>query len=165
MSRFVRPASWLRWLFTSSQTSPVNPVEVSDDVSLVQPFDGGGYPLFDPGQWGLAVASATAASGTTTVLTVPANTICRLLAASVTLNAGVAPSTYFAVVPEGGDSIGISPLETGVLTTFHLSAELRCPILPPGAVLSGRWLGGDAATNLNWHILYVLAPIGSVFYL
>ena len=165
MSEFVRPADWLRQLFTPSRTEWITPNRVAGEVSLVQPYDGGGFPLYDPAQWGASVTSIVGASGLTTVLTVPTNRICRILAASVILAAAAAPSTYWSVQSPGTNvAVGISQVETGALTTFHLAARLNTPILGPNSVLHGRWFGGDVTTQVTWNCYYVFAPIGSVFY-
>jgi len=82
MSKFARPASWLRQLFTQSRTGFANPSILSQDVSLTAPFDGGGFPLYDPDMWGKTATSVAEAAGTTAVYTVPANQISRILALS-----------------------------------------------------------------------------------
>jgi len=161
MSGFVRPAEWLRHLFTSSQTGPVNPTEVSDDVSLVQPYDGGGFPLYDPGQWAKEVTSATSAAATTVIFTVPATSICRILAAAAVLSAGVAPDVHFrAVAPTA--SLAISASQT-LPAVEQIGFSIFCPIIGPGHSISGRHFGGDAATIVIYRLYLVVVPLGTVF--
>lgn len=165
MSRFVRSASWLRHLFTPSHTAQPGPVEVSDDVSLVQPYDGGGYPLFDPGQWSLAKNSLVGVSSVTKIYTVPSDNIVRLLGLSATRVAGAAPDCNAEVETPNGINTGLGIQVTGVGSTFLHHIPASSPILGPGHILLGRHLGGDASTVVQWNLYFVQAPIGAVFYL
>lgn len=164
MSGFVRPADWLRHLFTSSRTAPVNPVEVSDDVSLNQPYDGGGFPLWDPGQWISTVTSVAVAAGETTLLTVPDNQIARILGVSAQLSAGVAPTVHLRVISQSNARVGLSPLVLMLASARRQSIELQTPIIGPGHLLSGAHFGGDVLTKVAWAVYFVQAPIGTVFY-
>lgn len=158
---FVRPAPWLRRLFTPSQTSPVNPTRVSDDVSLTQPYDGSGWPLYDPGQWVILTQSAVGTPKTTVIETVPIDRICRLLAVAVILNAGVAPSCQL----QAGVAITLSVGAPVVVHATEMSSvPSNTPIIGPGHSIRGRHYGGDAATQVTWYLYRVLAPIGTVFY-
>jgi len=162
MSKFNRPSTWLRHLFTPRQTSAANPGEVSNDVSLNQPFDGGGYPLLDPTQWASVVVSATIAVDNTELLTTGPDEIIRILAISARLNAGVAPSAFIKVGPSTG-TVPCSPT-IAALTAERQALISNCPILGPSATLFGRHFGGDAATIVEWGIYMCRAPLGSVFY-
>lgn len=162
MSKFVRAASWLRFLFTPAHTAQAGPVEVSDDVSLTAPYDGGGYPLFDPGQWITVTRSATVAAAITTLITVPTDSICRLLAVSTSLIAGVAPDCSVEMATQTDVNLCISELELNV-PSGHTNIRTFCPILGPGHVLKGRHIGGDAATIVDWHVCAVIVPLGSNF--
>jgi len=161
MSGFVRPADWLRQLFTSSQTGPVNPTSVSDDVSLVQPYDGGGYPLFDPGEWAKQVTSATTAASTTALFTVPETSICRILAASAVNTAGVAPDVHFRVATATA-SLAISLSKT-LPAVEQEGFEITCPIVGPGHQITGRHFGGDGSTIVIYRLYLVVVPLGTVF--
>lgn len=163
MSRFTRSASWLRFLFTPSHTPQPGPVEVSDDVSLNQPYDGGGYPLFPSGQWRAEGAAAAGASRLQTLITVEANQICRVLAVSCNLTAGVAPDCV-VVVQASGNDIVLSETAQNVGADF-VGLDMHCPIVGPGHLVRGRHDNGDAATVIQWQIYYCLVPIGTVFYL
>lgn len=164
MSRFTRPAGWLRQLFTPSQTESPNPGLLSDDVSLVQPYDGGGYPTFAPGQWGVKVVSVTAATGEIPLLTTASNELARLLCLSATLVAGVAAKCT-AVVDTGGPS-GVIECAEEVTTPAagQILVPLAIPIMGPSHILSGNHSGGDAATIIHWRLYFCVAPLGSVFY-
>jgi len=163
MSGFVRPANWLRHLFTSSQTGPVNPTEVSDDVSLIQPYDGGGYPLFDPGEWAKDSTSATGAAKTTALFSVPDDKIARILSASIVHTAGVAPDVYFRVeTPQF--SMGISENLTALADAEDQGFQIHSPIIGPGHNLVGRHFGGDGSTVIIFRLYLCVVPIGTVFY-
>lgn len=162
MSGFVRAAPWLRQLFTSSRTSQANPTTLSDDVSLIQPYDGGGFPLFDPGQWAVTIDSAAVAAATTNLLTVPAGNIARLIAVSAAHVAGVAPTVFaMARVPSLNELAITAQVTLSNVERFNL--PLQCPILIAGQQLQGRHFGGNAATVVRWVFLHVLAPLGTNF--
>jgi len=159
--RFSRPAPWLRQLFTPSHTTQPNPGELSGDVSLVQPYDGSGWPLFDPGEWDIATQSSVAIASTTALVTAGALEVVRILAASVRLDAGVAPVCHL----QGENSVVFGEDVTAVGGSEQIHVPSNCPILGPTHVLYGRHHTGDAATQVTWVVYYVRAPIGTVFYL
>lgn len=164
MSKFVRPAGWLRHLFTQSQTTQVNPTEVSDDVSLIQPYDGGGFPLFDPGQWGLFVTSLVGAATNTVIIIVPDNKVVRLLGLGTFLAAGTVGTAHFTVLPTSGVEVPITP-QIAVHATQLTGYPIYCPILGPGHTLRSNFFGGGAASQIRYDMYYVEAPLGTVFYL
>jgi len=162
MSGFVRPADWLRQLFTSSQTGPVNPTSVSDDVSLVQPYDGGGYPLFNPEQWALEVTTTpAAAAATTSLFTCPDTSICRVLAMAAVKTAGVAPDVHFRV-ETAVISLAISVSQT-LPAVEQIGFAPTCPIIGPGHKITGRHFGGDGSTIVVYRLYLVVVPLGTVF--
>lgn len=162
MSGFVRPADWLRQLFTSSQTGPVNPSVVSDDVSLTQPYDGAGL-YFTPGpQWFVQKDSAVGAATGTILFTCGDTQIARVLAISASMKIATLASCQSQIRgPTGG------PVATGasvsVTSNEHFSIP-SIPILGPTHQLEGRAFGGGAATVIEWRVYLVVAPLGTVFY-
>jgi len=163
MSQFARPAGWLRQLFTQSQTAQPNPTILSNDVSLVQPYDGSGWGLWDPGQWIANVTSATIAADNTAIMTCPVGNIRRILAVSAQVTAGVAPAVYLWVSAQAGE-VGVGDVFAAIANRF-VSLDCKIPILGPGHVLTGNHTGGDAATIVNYRCYFVQAPLGAVFYL
>lgn len=159
MSRFARPAGWLRQIFTPSQTGQPNPDSVSNDVSLVQPYDGGGYPISDVLDM-FTVNTVVAAQANTTILTLNQDQIGRILALTAVLLAGVAPTVQF--MNQGAFGSVISANMTPVVTEYT-AVEFWCPILKPGHQLRGRHFGGDAATQVTYIVHVAVAPVGSVF--
>jgi len=166
MSKFVRPSAWLRQLFTQSQTEHVHPTRVSDDVSLVQPYDGGGMFLSDPSSWGTIVAGGVAAAGVVSVVTVPENQIYRILSVGAVLQAGGAPGTAWwnIVLPDSG----VFPITTNGGVSGTLFASWGSSILLRQfigrQILQFQWAGGDASTQIDLHVLGIFAPAGTVFY-
>ena len=162
MSRFVRPAAWLRQLFTQSSNQYVNPSQVSNDVSLVQPYDGSGWGLPDPGQM---IKQATSGVGSPTeilVYTVPANRIARLLALSIQRIASTDYTRAYFSAELGGMRVGVSSIIATV--GVDLGLQVYCPVLPPGAILRGQASGGAAGSTIKCTALVVEVPIGTVFY-
>lgn len=163
MSQFVRPAPWLRHLFTPSKTRAVNPSEISEDVSIVQPYDGSGWPLMPEGEWGKSFVTVAIAAADTELLATNNREIARILAVSVARNAGVNPVCYVSVEVGGTERIALTARFTptdGIQTPFTLVS----PIIGPNQVLIGHHLGGDAATVVAWRLYAVVVPIGTVFY-
>jgi len=164
MSKFVRPSAWLRQLFTASRTEHVAPSTVSNDVSLVQPFDGSGWGLPDAGSWFLSVVSAAGAKVETELLVVPANTIVRLLAISASRGAGAAFNAQAQVKPQGGSPTPFTSFVAVPNTGDRRALQVYCPILGPGSILQGAHEGGDASSTCGFNVYYCQAPIGTVFY-
>ena len=165
MSQFARSADWLRKLFIPSRTGWQTPGRVADEVSLVQPYDGGGFPLAPPGQWIISTVHTTGANGTETIVAISAEEIARILAVSAIWEAGVQPTVNIrARITGTAPSLSIS--ESRQLATINEMEGilLHSPICPPSHDLQLRWFGGDAATEITSRILLARAPLGSVFY-
>ena len=162
MSKFVRPAAWLRQLFTQSRTEYVNPSTVSQDVSLVQPYDGSGWGIPDPGQMIKQADSGTGSPISVVVYTVPVNRIARLLGLSIERIVSTDYTRTWFSVTLGGMKVGISSVSPSV--DLSLGLQVYCPVLPPGAILSGEAAGGGAGSGIQATALIVECPIGTVFY-
>ncbi len=168
MSQFARPADWLRQLFIPSRTGWRPPGRVSEEVSLTQPYDGGGFAIWPVGQWVTASVTAVAAAAATTgVIAASTNEqVTRILAAKVQATAGVLPSVNLHIFRQGTSTnpIPISELLVISILTEHVPLTLNSPIIPPGHEVRLRWFGGDAATIVECSLLICTAPLGSVFY-
>jgi len=162
MSGFTRAAPWLRQLFTPSKTAQPNPDRLSDDVSLVQPYDGGGWPLPPGGEWALQVVTAAGAAADSVLVSVNANEIARILAVSFGRNAGVHPTLAVDVLVQQTFTVGLSAHVVST-TAIQTLLPISTPIIGPGHVLRGRHFGGDAATVIDWEVYFVRAPLGTVF--
>jgi len=167
MTYFTRAAPWLRHLYTPSKTKAANPGILSNDVALTQDYAGGGYPLIDPQNWVESITTAAVAAADTVLATTGIFEVCRVLAVSYRVSAGVRPDTLVDILT-GGVAVAIGDQQDGAtpppLPTFAKVVILTCPIMGPSAVLRGRHSGGDAATVVTWEVYKVIAPLGTVFY-
>lgn len=151
-------------MFTSSKTGPVNPIEVSDDVSLVQPYDGSGWVMANPAEWFAQQTGAAAAAGSTNLFINDLENVVRILAVSCSLTAGNAISALMMVtVPGALGDVAIGSV-AAITSTEHILVPTQSPILGPGHTLVGRHFGGNAGSIPQWRIYLVQAPIGTVFY-
>jgi len=165
VSQFVRPAKWLRQIFTQSRTEASNPSRVSNDVSLVQPYDGGGWGMQEPDSWGIRSVGAVAAAGAVVVITVPAGQIFRLLSLGASHVAGVQPSAWFNVQINGVSfPIVDRVLMNGPGRMAYWAGMKYPPVIAERHVLNFQWTAGDAATQIDSYIIGFLAPAGTVFY-
>lgn len=167
MSQFSRRARWLNFLFPSSVAPTVtDPDTRSDDVSLTQPYDGGGYAQGIAVPWHRFISTGPGpAAGVENIFVVPVDEIYRFLAADITLLAGVAGSAAIGV---GMVSPG-TPGEVKVTPQFipvgdPRSLELRTPIVGPSSIISVQWTNGDALTEYLVRIYGLSLPLGTVFY-
>lgn len=166
MSRFTRSAGWLRHLFTPSQTESPNPGRLSDDVSLVALYDGGGFSIPSAESWGVTVDSAVGASQTTALVTASADPpeIVRVYSAGLRQSAGAGAPEVLLQVQVAGTSI--TPPVSSVLT---VTGQAQVPpdfiqnlILPPGSILQGFHFNGDAATVIRYAMYVLRLPLGAV---
>jgi len=167
MSQFTRPSDWLRQLFTPSRFGWNPPSSVSPDVSLVQPYDGGGYPTSPIGQYIIEPTNTPAAAGNmNAVQIVGPEQICRVLSVSCRATAGVLPRVFFFVRDSALTLSAVSISETITMPALNETQGFRldCPIIPPGHNLGMNWVGGDVLTALTAICLVSVAPLGSVFY-
>jgi len=164
MNTFTRPADWLRQIFTPSRFGWNPPSAVSQEVSLVQPYDGGGYATFPVGQWVLTGVAVAGATGEITLIDLPQEEIGRIMAVSVVWQAGVAPVCSTQIRLPGANPVGSSLDGTPTVLNELFGINQRCPILPPGHRLLIRYHSGDGATVITARALVCRAPLGSVFY-
>jgi len=165
LTRFSRRATWLTNFFTASQApaSPSFPDSYSRDVSLTQPYDGGGWGLQEPNGWGTSVNPAVAASGTQTVVSTNATEIFRILALAAENLAGVNPNAWWNITLPNAMSFPITFLESIGSGKVAYWGGTHPPIMGPSMNLEGFWSGGDGATNIRFWVLGVKVPIGTVF--
>jgi len=161
MSRFTRSAPWLRNFFTASQTGFNNPGILSDEVSLVQVYDAGGFGLQDPGEFGTQITSATIAAGNTELILTTADEIFRLIAVSALLAAGVSPTVSLSLRSPTAVDVGTS-VPTALNANHHQALiPINCYVLPPSTSLRGVHAAGDAATIVDWRVYGIRMPLGA----
>jgi len=164
MIGFARNAPWLRNLFTPSEVPSRYPGTYSPEVNLVQPYDGGGFPLPAVGSWSVAATNAAAAAATISLLVVGAEDLVRLLAVSFFASAGVLPTAHARVVGPVGEAVGISENQIATVTGEHTALQVYTPIIPAGHTLQLRYYGGDVLTVVVARAFVATVPRGTVFY-
>ncbi len=170
MSQFSRRSRWLNFLFPASKApQSSDPGSVSDDVSLVQPYDGSGWGIPESSQWLTRGDSPVGITGDTDILTVPAGSVYRLFGAFGFKLLGAA-STWQIFV---GDLVSTPNLfcllaeeqNTGAgISGSHPAEFNRAIVIPAGLVIRIQHFGGDVATQNRYGIYGCIAPIGTVFY-
>ncbi len=162
MSSFVRPSDWLRQLFTASRTAHVHPSKVSNDVSLVSDYAGGGWGMVDPESTVVQVTSAALATGSMQIIAAGANEIVRILAISANLGAGVAPfCNIFARPPVALQAVYLHTGLTLLAADSQAFVPLSTPLILPTFTLNIFWSGGDAATVVQCQCMFVRMPLGT----
>ncbi len=146
-----------------------DPALVSDDVSLVQPYDGGGYGFADPSTFCTRTAIPTAgATGGEIIITTGPDEIFRLMGADVAQIAGARPAAHIIVIDKGGsgESVAITQ-DFGTPPIGRIDAFPRFIGLTvgPSCVLNGQWTGGDVLTQITFGVYGFRAPLGTVFYM
>lgn len=171
MSQFSRRARWLNVLFpASSAPRTADPGTVSDDVSLVQPYDGGAWPIPEASSWITLRDSPVGATGLTTIVTLGPDEVFRFFQMHA-FNL-IDPAANFqpqAVVPGSvpltAAALSDSRATTGIAGTNVVPNNMnRAIVLPPGMRLQVSHFGGGVATQLRYVIYGCRAPAGSVFH-
>jgi len=163
--RFSRRARWLPELFTPSVVpTTAYPDKVAQDVSLVQPYDGGGIVLPDPGSLFTQVDSAAAALDNTVLGATSPNEVARIYSVAAHVTAGVAPSVLIQLANvEDPNKYSVVSL-TRLAIAEAQGLECFCRMVPPNCTINGRHYGGDGATIVQWNSFIAFVPIGTVFY-
>ena len=168
MTQFSRRVRWLNVLFPASKAPQVrDPGSVSDDVSLVQQYDGGAWNFNNPSRWLQQEDSPVGATGDTDFFTVPEGEIYRmfsmhgfrLIAGNSNFQPQVAdltsvPNVITAIAP----SISV-PGGTGNAVPLLTNPV----IIPAGLTLRVQHFQGDATTQNRYSIYGCFAPAGAVF--
>lgn len=165
---FSRPAAWLRQLFTYSGAGGArDPNSLSNDVSLVQPYDGSGWGFHPPAETIFQYDSSVGATTDTVIFTVPATMVRRVLALSFDLLAGAAPAAVylFASIPAvAGQNVQITQSLQTLISGRVESPDHHSPIILPGIEVHILVSTGNASTQVRCNMMAVEAPLGTVFY-
>jgi len=172
LSLFSRRARWLNQIFPASVTPTIkDPGSRSDDVSLVQPYDGSGWGIPESGAW-----IQRSVQLRTTVLfhiffQLNDNEVYRLLAADLAYIAGPGNTDVRVLLSSidkngTGDQIILANeivqnyTPGGIRVLVHSS-----PIIGPGCSLRvDLVLSTDVTERITVGVMGVRAPIGTVFY-
>jgi len=167
---FSRRARWLNGIFPASEAPQIqDPGTRSDDVSLVQPYDGSGWGLNqDPEEWTFQGGNSgtPGSAGTFILVQVPLGFIFRILAASGRFTVGNNPNIGIQLGRPSNRSILIGRVSQGDMPGIALSTPvaLNTPIVPGGWDVTGFWDNGDGLTVVEINVMGILAPEGTVFY-
>lgn len=176
MSQFSRRARWLNDLFPASVLpQSKDPARVTDDVSLVQPYDGSGWGIPEGGDY----AQRSPIISTVTVafhqfFLLESDEVFRLLAADVAWLADTTFSPDLLIFLTSIDKRGtgsqvlmartfdnfVEIMNPGELEAFQ---ELK-PIIGPSCSLRIDTLNLLVGTQFTVGIYGVRAPLGTVFY-
>ena len=166
MAGFSRRARWLNALFPASEIPAVtDPSTLSDDVSLVQSYDGGGMSFRERTAMFFQV-DKTGDGVSVFVIQVPEDSLCRLYAVSVfTIVGPVSTVQLFAVEPDKNIAAMLAPeVASPAVAAGSIPFDLnRAIVLPPGSNLQGNQFGGGAGTVIRYTAYAVIAPLGTVF--
>lgn len=172
MSQFSRRSKWLNNIFPAS-VSPqiVDPNRVSEDVSLVQPYDASGWAVQDISTYCERSDIQGGITGFVILREVAENQVFRLLGADVALLAGIALTEIWLNVIDSngtGNQVQISNiisanaggLNPGQTESFDRIAK----IIGPGCHLRADWVTGAVGTDFTIGIYGAIAPLGTIFY-
>jgi len=171
LSQFSRRARWLNTLFPASVLpQSQDPGVRSDDVSLVQQYDGGGWGFPRPDDFVVGSPILDGVTGRHIFFTLPIDEYARLLAVSLAFIGGGGASV---VVPDIIDDEGTgnqvfiaTPLQvnTGFLGPggFESFRNLATHI-PPGGQFAAQWTNGGVGTTFTVQAYFCRAPVGTVF--
>lgn len=166
MSQFSRRARWLNQLFPQSAApQETDPGIRSDDVSLVQPYDGGGIAFQDIGTFCRRFVIPTGITDTIDMILNDANTVFRVYALHVQQLLGTDASVAVYIMSPNGDSVYVAWQDVLQASTraqpFDKQADFK--ILGPGQTLTAQTLGGGADSSFGVGVYGVSAPLGTVF--
>jgi len=162
LSQFSRRAKWLGDLFSASVLPRADdPGVVSDDVSLVQSYDGGGHGF----EKFFRSVLFTGATNATDIITVAEDEVFRLYAVeSHSIVSGQASVLEALLInlefPLTNVPVGNPPVLSNTPTLWETSV----PIMMPLTRLSVGYTGGIAATQIFFAVYGTRAPLGTVFH-
>lgn len=162
----------MNFLFPASHLpATTDPDRLSEDVSLVQQYDGSGWGFpEDPTNWNTVVLSAAGVDVDTVLVTVPRGFVYRLFAAHVFTLIAPPPVSQLLVGTIGASQTFVA-LTNRLLVpgvglgniSFSLHGLNRPIVIGPGMELQGSHFSGGAATVLSYSTYGCLAPLGTVF--
>lgn len=168
MVDFSRRARWLNVLFPASSAPQVqDPGVRSNDVSLVQPYDGGGYGF--PGQLRAMVSnhlSTVGITGFNLLVETDPDQIFYIGAVAVTSLVGDCPVITLNIIEQTAPPRqAIIHTATNLLFASVAFKLLDTPVkvMGPNSHLRIDWLGADADFQFNATLYGILAPLGTVF--
>lgn len=189
MSQFSRRARWLESLFPPSVAPrAADPTILSDDVSLVQSYDAGGYGISAP-QFNAVFDTVSGAEiievprvgifdyrgllgivTQTDIFSISENLVCRLLSVTYVTDAGIgAEFVSLNATPPAGSGLGNHQVQYSDTFNNTVSPGQRRlftnvpPVLLPGTQLNVFFNAGDVASSSLISIAMIVAPLGTIF--
>jgi len=174
LSQFSRRATWLNILFPASVAPQTrDPGQRSDDVSLVQPYDGGGFGFAHSDHLVVTTGALTAAAVAegATILTIGPEEIYRIMGAMVTnLDVTTLQMNFLSVIDRGGtgdqmflaDPIqfnagGFNPGESRPFNIYNAR------VLGPDMTVRYDNQVGEVGKQTSYAVFGYLAPVGTAF--
>ena len=148
----------------------VDPGSVSDDVSLVQPYDAGGYGFPKTDFFHLFPAQA---AGNVDVMETGPDEVIRVLAISAHNLVDPKPRPFLLWISRTGSlnsgSFGIYgngvfyEVGSNLLSNDPTLYTHHMPVLPPNTRIQFSYTSGSVLTVVGVAALFIRAPIGTVF--
>ncbi len=166
MSQFSRRARWLNQLFPQS-TAPTqhDPGVRSDDVSLVQPYDGGGIGFQEPTTLIKEFEIPVGIAESIDCLVNGEDVVARIYAMGVLQVSGTDATVFMTVISGAGVAIGVAVRDLAVAATtllpFVTISDFK--ILGPSCTLRANTRSGGADSLFRVQIYAAVAPLGTVF--
>jgi len=168
LSQFSRRARWLNRLFPASVApTTTDPAIRSDDVSLVQPYDGSGWGVPNLEDWFFGpFLSPVGITGDTELVAVPEDSVFRVFSISAfTVIAAVAQVQPVVSQLQGVGGVNLyDQLATRTVVAGPTTFASRAIVLAPGSFLRGSHFLGNGTTQLSWSVYGCMVPTGTVFY-
>jgi len=168
LTQFSRRAKWLNTFFPASKAPQVNdPGTVSDDVSLVQPYDAGGYGF--PRTLRAMVSNHISTIGITgfnLLVETDEEQIFYIGAVSIFSLVGDATRITLNIIEQTSPPRQAIIADNIVLLNAPLIFETftsRVKIMGPNSHLRVDWENGQPAFQFNATLYGVLAPVGTCF--
>lgn len=139
-------------------------------MSLVQPYDGGGWAIPDPDSIAVLIQGGVQATGTVLIFPeLSRDSYIRVLSAGYRIVSGtpVFPVINLVVVGRGGIGPTVNFGRTEAPSAVNIRDSFRDtpPVVPPGYAMVGSWQNGQADTQVEFQFLLLEVPVGTVFYL
>lgn len=163
MPNFSRSAKWLTNLFTPSVAPTTGfPDRYSQDISLTQGYDGGGWGIPDIESTVLDVTGVVGASVETVLLTAGLDEIVRVVSAAGLLVAGLVPTTNVLNIQAASAAALVSNHLVIAAAQFALFDIPGFKVLLPGMTLRNIYAGGDVLTQQTVRMHFLRLPLGTI---
>lgn len=163
----------------------VDPTSLSDDVSLVQQYDGGAVGIaettFPPDNSTLGIAleieqpevairhflSVVGIATVTDMVRLPSGLYARIFGIQTLLSGGASPTVFFMDMrpPTGSgvpDNIQLITEDLGAVPTSRTPLRLTQNLILPGTQINMQQQGGAVGTQVKITMNWIVAPVGAI---